>query len=175
MRFGNKQLRAALCRLTVLHRSPVVYHQRVLSIGTNFLAPKVSNTQVIIFKPNLKGFGNFKGKSTKSAGRKSRSSSESKESAPESPKEEDVKQKEEPETKEKTFEFKFELGGGGKDPKKNPKDNKKKNKNSGEENGPLDNYGFVGDPKSQWFFIGFIASILLSYLYENDLLRNWFY
>jgi len=159
MRFGNNQLRASLSRLTVLHRSPVVYHQRVLSIGTNYLAPK--------------GFGNFKGKSTKSTGRKSRSSSESKEAAPESPKEKDAKQKEEePEIKEKTFEFKFELGGGGKDPKKNPKDNKKKNKNSGAENGPLDNYGFVGDPKSQWLFIGFIASILLSYLYENDLLSS---
>merc|ERR1712210_4231 len=87
MRFGNNQLRAALCRLTVLHRSPVVYHQRVLSIGTSYLAPK--------------GFGNFKGKSTKSTSRKSRPSSESKESVPESPKEEDIKQKEEPEIKEK--------------------------------------------------------------------------
>ena len=49
-----------------------------------------------------------------------------------------------PTEEKKEFKFEFQIGGGGKDPKKNPKKPKK-----GDDAGPLDERGFHGDAASQ--------------------------
>lgn len=46
-----------------------------------------------------------------------------------------------------------------------------KRKKTGSNAGPLDNYDFEGDPKSQWQFLALLGFIALSYLYEKDFLQ----
>ena len=137
MRFRSLLVRSSIYRLATSN----FQSYRTLSIGQNFYSPK--------------GFGNFQNNETpkKTGGRRNRRNNKENDEniETESPKAEEAKEEtkepkekdtENVEDKKKEFKFEFNLGGGSNDPKKDKK-------KGDEDSGPLDQFDFHGDPKSQ--------------------------
>lgn len=138
------RFRGLLCRTNV-HK--LLYPQFTLQTRT---------LSISHYSQSPKGFGNFQGKDTKKSaksGRRRRDSTNN-EKQEESTKVDEPAKSDEPaeekpkdsKTQEFSFQKTFSFGGGSNDPDEPKKPKKKK---TGSNAGPLDNYDFEGDPKSQ--------------------------